>query len=149
MRLGLYTFSSQRGQKSDNLRRIIACTSTARNAGCHFVAFPEFSVNGPWVTYDPDADLQDLLRDAEPIPGPTTDRLQREAQRIGIALGVGIAERGLAQKPFNAYVIIDGTGVRHVQRKLQPTESEVPFYRGGSWTLYRGDSWTLYRGDSW
>lgn len=131
MRLGLYTFSSQRGQKSDNIRRIIACARTARNAGCHFVAFPEFSVNGPWVTYDPDADLQDLLGDAEPIPGPTTDRLQREAQRIDIALGVGIAERGLAQKPFNTYVVIDGTGVRHVQRKLQPTESEVPFYRGG------------------
>jgi predicted amidohydrolase len=131
MRLGLQTFCARRGKKPDNVQRILNFAVKAREAGCDLVAFPEFSVNGPWVTYDPDARLVDLLADAEPIPGPTTDHLQHEAGRLNIALGVGIAERGLAQKPFNAYVIIDNTGIRHVQRKLQPTDSEMAFYRGG------------------
>jgi predicted amidohydrolase len=136
MRLGLQTFCPRRGKKPDNIQRILSFAVQARDAGCDLVAFPEFSVNGPWVTYDPDAHLKDLLTEAEPIPGPTTDHLQREAGRLRIALGVGIAERGLAQKPFNAYVILDGTGIRHVQRKLQPTESEMAFYRGGGDSIY-------------
>jgi len=131
MRLGLQTFCARRGQKPDNVKRILGFAEHARDAGCDLIAFPEFSVNGPWVSYDPDAHLADLLTDAEPIPGPTTDHLQQEAGRLNIALGVGIAERGLAQKPFNAYIIIDNTGIRHVQRKLQPTDSEMAFYRGG------------------
>ena len=53
------------------------------------------------------------------------------ARSHGLAIGAGIAERGLAPKPFNAYVIVDADGVRHVQRKLQPTTSEMDFYRGG------------------
>ena len=110
MRLGLQTFCAHRGKKPDNVDRIVRFAENARDAGCDLIAFPEFSVNGPWVTYDPDARLADLLTDAEPIPGPTTEHLQQEAERLNIAFGVGIAERGLAQKPFNAYVIIDNTG---------------------------------------
>ena len=131
MRLGLQTFSSPRGAKALNVDRIISFAEIAQERRCDLIAFPEFSVNGPWVTYDPSAKLEDLLTDAEAIPGPTTNFLQQEARRIGIALGVGIAELGLAEKPFNSYVIIDGSGTLHIQRKLQPTESEMPFYRGG------------------
>lgn len=131
MRIGLVTLCSLRGQLDANLKKIEAFTRQAAAQSCDLVLFPEFSVHGPWVTYDADADPADLERQAEPIPGPSTERLTRIAARHGLAIGAGIAERGLAPKPFNAYVIVDADGVRHVQRKLQPTTSEMDFYRGG------------------
>jgi predicted amidohydrolase len=42
-----------------------------------------------------------------------------------------VAEAGLAAKPFNTAVVVDASGLLHRQRKLQPTVSEVPFFRGG------------------
>ena len=131
MRIGLVTLCSLRGQIDANLQKIEAFTQQAAAEGCDLVLFPEFSVHGPWVTYDADADPADLERQAEPIPGPSTQRLTQIAASHGLAIGAGIAERGLAPKPFNAYVIVDADGVRHVQRKLQPTTSEMDFYRGG------------------
>ncbi len=131
MRIGLVTLCSLRGQLDANLQKIEAFTQQAAAAGCHLVLFPEFSVHGPWVTYDADADPAELERQAEPIPGPSTQRLTQIAASHGLAIGAGIAERGLAPKPFNAYVIVDADGVQHVQRKLQPTTSEMDFYRGG------------------
>ena len=131
MRIGMVTLCSLRGQMDANLEKIEAFAEQAAAAGCDLVLFPEFSVHGPWVTYDADADPAELERQSEPIPGPTTRRLTRIAASRGLAIGAGIAERGLAPKPFNAYVIVNGDGLRHVQRKLQPTTSEMDFYRGG------------------
>ena len=131
MRIGMVTLCSLRGQKPANLEKIEGFAEQAATANCDLVLFPEFSVHGPWVTYDSGADAAELESESEPIPGPTTDRLARIAGRNGLAIGAGIAERGLAPKPFNAYVIVNGGGVQHVQRKLQPTTSEMDFYRGG------------------
>ena len=131
MRIGMVTLCSLRGQMDANLEKMEAFAEQAAAAGCDLVLFPEFSVHGPWVTYDADADPAELERQSEPIPGPTTRRLTRIAASRGLAIGAGIAERGLAPKPFNAYVIVNGDGLRHVQRKLQPTTSEMDFYRGG------------------
>ncbi len=131
MRIGLVTLCSPRGERDRNLEKILEFGKQASDKGCQLVLFPEYSVNGGWVTYDAEARLADLQRQAEPIPGPTTEIIAEAARDLGLAFGVGIAERGLTPKPFNAYAIITGEGVVHVQRKLQPTESEIAFYRGG------------------
>ena len=131
MRIGLVTLCSLRGQRDRNIEKILAFGAQAAARGCRLGLFPEYSVHGSWVTYDPEADLADLRKHAEPIPGPATERFKQAAGDMGIAFGVGLAERGLSPKPFNTYAIITGDGVLHVQRKLQPTESEMAFYRGG------------------
>ena len=131
MRLGLVTLCALRGQRDRNIEKILSFAKDAADQGCQLVLFPEYSVHGPWVTYDPESDLADLREQSEPIPGPSTDRLTSAARDLGLALGVGLAERGLSRKPFNTYAIITGDGVAHVQRKLQPTESEMAYYRGG------------------
>ena len=131
MNLGIATFCARRGEKKQNLQKIIGLAEQAAERGCQLVVFPEFSVNGPWVSYDPGATMEDLLADAEPIPGPTTDWLATEASRLDITLCVGLAEQGWASKPFNTQVVVSADGILHKQRKLQPTVSEVPFFRGG------------------
>lgn len=131
MRVGLVTLCSPRGERDRNLEKILEFGKQAAEKSCQLVLFPEYSVNGSWVTYDREADLADLHRQAEPIPGPTTRTVAKAARELGLAFGVGIAEKGLTRKPFNSYAIITGEGVIHVQRKLQPTDSEIAFYRGG------------------
>ena len=60
---------------------------------------------------------------SEPIPGPTTELLQGHCKRLGIAMAVGMNHLGMARMPngkaLNAYVVIDGSGVVHVQHKAQ------------------------------
>ena len=75
--------------------------------------------------------MEALREDAEPIPGPSTKRLAEIAQKLNIALCVGMAEQGLAHKPFNTQVVVGPGGVIHRQRKMEPTLSERDFYRGG------------------
>jgi predicted amidohydrolase len=131
MRIGAVTLCSRRGENERNLARIVRYGELAAERGCKLVLFPEFSVCGPWVSYDPEARPEDLVRQAEPVPGPATDYLVPHARRLGIAFCVGVAEAGLTARPFNTAVVVDGGGVVHRQRKLQPTVSEVPFFRGG------------------
>ncbi|MSS73611.1 MAG: hypothetical protein EXS64_19290 [Candidatus Latescibacteria bacterium] len=139
MRIGIVTLCARRGQKQENLKKIVRFGEQAAEQGCRLVVFPEYSVNGPWVTYDAGAQAADLRKDAEPIPGPTTDLLTEQARRLGLAFCVGLAEKGLAASPFNTQVTVDAGGVIHKQSKLQPTVSEMAFYRGG------GDSVTPFR----
>lgn len=122
---------STRGENEANLRRIVGFVERAADQGCRLVVFPEFSVCGPWVSYDADADPDELSRQAEPVPGPSTEFLAGHARRLGVAICVGVAEAGLTSMPFNTQVVIDGDAVVHRQRKLQPTVSEQRFFRGG------------------
>ena len=87
MRVGMVTLCSLRGQREANLAKIEAFARQAADVGCELVLFPEFSVHGPWVTYDPESDLDDLTAQAESIPGPSTDRLREIAGRLGLTIG--------------------------------------------------------------
>lgn len=131
MRIGIVTLCARRGRKQENLEKIVRFGEEAAGRGCRLAAFPEYSVNGPWVTYDPEACVEDLRRDAEPIPGPTTELLAEHARRLRLVFCAGLAEKGLTGAPFNTQVTVGAEGVIHKQSKLQPTVSEVPFYRGG------------------
>lgn len=122
---------SVRGRNRSNLARIVRFAEQAAAAGCRLVLFPEFSVCGPWVSYDTSARPEQLMRQAECIPGPTTNFLTDHARRLSITFCIGVAERGLAGLPFNTHVVVGPQGVIHRQRKLQPTVSEVAFFRGG------------------
>jgi predicted amidohydrolase len=131
MRIGAVTLYSARGAREANLQRIVSFGEQATDAGCRLVVFPEFSVCGPWVSYDAGADPGELSKQSEPVPGPSTEYLAAHARRLGIAFCVGIAETGLTSMPFNTQVVVDRDGVIHRQRKLQPTISEQAFFRSG------------------
>ena len=108
--------------------------------------FPEGSIHSLWCTFDVGATTTELAvipsprarlisprsclpqmlaaqANSEPIPGPTTELLQGHCKRLGIAVAVGMNHLGMARMPngkaLNAYVVIDGSGVVHVQHKAQ------------------------------
>ena len=78
MRIGLVTLCSPRGQRDRNLEKILEFGKQAAGKGCQLVLFPEYSVNGGWVTYDPEADLADLRR-----PGRADTRTDDGNHRSG------------------------------------------------------------------
>lgn len=131
LRIGAVSLCSVRGRDEENLERIVAFGEQAAASDCRLVVFPEFSVCGPWVSYDRAADPEQLEKCSEPVPGRSTELLAGHARRLGLAFCVGVAEAGLTSRPFNTQVVVDRDGSVHRQRKLQPTVSEQAFFRGG------------------
>ena len=78
---------------ADNLRRALAMVDRAADAGAGLVAFPELALLPFFPQWERYAGAKTL---AEPIPGPTTDRIAAKA-----------AQRGLVTV-FNLYEAADG-----------------------------------------
>ena len=110
---------SVRGQTQANIASHITFAERAAKQGAQLVCFPEGSIHSLWCTFDVEATTTELAANSEPIPGPTTQLLQSHCKRLGIAMAVGMNHLGMARMPngkaLNAYVIIDGSGVVHVQ----------------------------------
>ncbi len=90
--------------KQSNLAKAEALLDVAVEKGARFIALPEiFNICGNWEV---------LKANAEPVPGPTTDRLCRKARESRIYLLGGsvleIAEG--TDKVFNTSVLIDPSG---------------------------------------
>ena len=137
---------SIRGQTAANIATHIKFAERAAKQGAQLVLFPEGSIHSLWCTFDVGATTTELAvipsprahlfsprsclpqmlaaqANSEPIPGPTTELLQGHCKRLGIAVAVGMNHLGMARMPngkaLNAYVVIDGSGVVHVQHKAQ------------------------------
>jgi len=78
----------------------------AARRGAQIICLKEL-FNAPYFCKSQKADRFDL---AEPIPGPTTDRMQRVAKELGVVLIVPIFERQAAGVYRNSAVIIDADG---------------------------------------
>ncbi len=89
------------GDREGNLRRIAYAVEQAAADGAQLACFPETAVLG-WV--NPAA--HEL---ADPVPGPTTDRLAALARAHGLMLVVGLAERD-GDRLYDAAVLIGADG---------------------------------------
>ncbi|KAA3605501.1 MAG: carbon-nitrogen hydrolase family protein [Planctomycetota bacterium] len=84
-----------------NFPRIEQALAEARKQGAELAVFPETCLFG-WV--NPLAHQH-----ADPIPGPTTDRLASLARKYQMMLAVGLAERS-GNKLFDSAVLLDSDG---------------------------------------
>jgi predicted amidohydrolase len=74
------------GDTAANLQRIAARTAEAAERGAQLVLFPECATTGYFVA-------ERIASLAEPIPGPSSERLARLARSTGVHLMVGMIER--------------------------------------------------------
>ena len=100
-------------QKDANLRRILERAREAAGQGARLVIFPECAV--PGYCFD---DLQDALRHAEPIPGPSTGVLEDLCKSAGVYIITGILERTGDGRLFNAAALVGPRGVVGSYRKI-------------------------------
>ncbi|MBT3345976.1 MAG: carbon-nitrogen hydrolase family protein [Gemmatimonadetes bacterium] len=122
MRIALAQIYCPWGEIDASLRRHHGHIRDAARHGAELVAFPETSVPGMYKNH--------LIRlCAEPLDGPTVERMSAWARRYGIAVAFGIAEK-TAGKPYNTYVLVDRTGsLVGAYRKNYVTNLELEYFR--------------------
>ena len=94
-----------------NLKSIEESIREAAEQGARLIAFPECALNG--YRYD---DVEDVRADAQPIPGPATDRIHRLAADLDVHVVLGMVEVDDGRL-FNAAVLIGPGGVVASYRK--------------------------------
>lgn len=111
--------------RAGNLRRIEYAVEEAARQGAQIACFPECAVLG-WIN-------PETHKLADPIPGPTTDRLGALAARHGVMIAIGLCEKD-GERLYDAAVLIGADGrVLLKHRKVNIlTELMSPPYAAGS-----------------
>jgi N-carbamoylputrescine amidase len=89
-----------------NLDKAAARVEEAARKGAEVVCLPEL-YRSPYFCQREDASLFDL---AEPVPGPSTERLSEVARKAGVAVVVPIFEKRAPGLYHNSAVVIDADG---------------------------------------
>src|SRR5262249_35580800 len=89
-----------------NLEKAIDRLQQAAKAGVQIACLPELFLS-PYFCQREDPTLFDL---AEPVPGPTTDRLAQVARQTGMAVVASLFERRSAGVYHNTAVVFDADG---------------------------------------
>ena len=130
IKLALCQISCKRENKEANLNKIEELTLKAKRQGADLAIFPEMSVTG-YVLLDQVYGL------AEPIPGPSIQRIERLARKTGLYIIIGMPE--LSEKAqatvYNTAVLVGPKGLIGKYRKMYlPTHSvfeEKRYFRPG------------------
>jgi predicted amidohydrolase len=100
------------GDKDRNIQAIVGRLETAAQNGANLVIFPECAATG--YCFD---SLEEAMPHAEPIPGPSTDRIGRAAKERHCTAVVGMLEFE-GGKVYNAAAVLGPSGVLGSYRKV-------------------------------
>ena len=132
--------------KELNVARGLAALEVAARAGAQLVAFPELAFE-PFHPQRPAGAAPWLA--AEPVPGPTTDRVSRAARAFGVVVVMNLYERE-GERAFDCSPVIDADGTLlgrtrmihitdypcfHEQGYYTPGDTGAPVYRTRAGTI--------------
>lgn len=123
--------------KRRNLQRFLELIDEAAGKGVDLLVLPEVGLQG-YADFAPAlgskesvAQKQYYFREAEPIPGPATEAIRMAAERRGMYVVLGLAERALSGNAiYNSAALIGPTGVLGVYRKMH-NQFEFPYFCAG------------------
>jgi N-carbamoylputrescine amidase len=114
------------GRKHDNVAQCIRHIEAAANHGASLIVLPELANTGYVFT-----DRTEALALAEPLPeGETAKMLAETAERLGVHIVSGIAERA-GKQLYNSAILTGPAGHIGVYRKLHLWNSEHLFFEPG------------------
>lgn len=121
VRVAAAQMSVENGGGKNNLRKATALAEQAAKAGAQVIVLPECAVPG----YVMDRRMWNW---AEPVDGPTVEWLAGLSKRLGVYLGIGLAEAD-GDDFYNAYVLAgpDGKVVGRVRKR----RTEFNIFRAG------------------
>ena len=96
---------------------------TANEQGADLILFPELNVSGH-VLAPIAAEI------AEPVPGPSTERVIAFARQYNIHVAFGVIERE-NDRVYCTHVLVNGDGVVGKQRKIHVPDIEQPYWGAG------------------
>ena len=121
--VGSVNFESVVRDKAATLEKIVEFVRDAAHQGCDLVVFPELALNA-WGECEDCADQGRPcawhLEQAEPIPGPSTEAVERIARELDIHVIYGMEERDPDETGtlYNAAVLIAPEGLVGTYRKI-------------------------------
>jgi predicted amidohydrolase len=124
--LSVVTFHAKWGDKKTNLNRIIGNIEVAANQGSKLIVFPEMALTG----YDDQSEkpLHNKMqfKEAETIPGPSSEIIEHAAQKYGMYVIVGMPERDSndQDKLYNSLAIFSPQGLVGSYRKIHLPDPE-------------------------
>ena len=123
VKIGMGQLLVEGGEPRRNLDRAEKMIQEAARKGCEIILLPEVMDLG-WT--HPSA-----LNEAEPIPGPRSDRLCDCAKKYGIFVCAGLTEKWGGER-YNAALLIDSDGQLLLKyHKINTLKVEQPFYAVG------------------
>ena len=130
IKLAFAQISSRRENKEANLQKIEELTFKAKEQSADLIIFPELSLTGYVI-------LDQIYELAEPIPGPSTEKIETLAKKTGMHIIFGMPE--LSEKTqatvFNTAVFVGPQGLIGKYRKMYlPNHSvfeEKRYFRPG------------------
>ncbi len=111
------------GEQERSIRNMARWAKKAVAQGAEFIVYPELGVNGYFHSTD-------CWKVAEPVPGPSVERLIDVAGDVGAILCFGILEKE-ADIVYNTQVVVSGKGILGRQRKIHMPGVEYMYWRGG------------------
>lgn len=122
-RLAAISTRSLPGAPEKNLEHMVSWLAQARDKGAALACFPELSVTGYVLG-------RQIWKVSEPVPGPSTQKLETLAKRFNLIIAAGIAEkdRGIV---YDTYVFVGPEGYMGKSRKMHIPPAEVGSWRGG------------------
>lgn len=93
--------------RARNLERALNAMTRAAAAGADLVVFPELAVDR---FFPSEAGRTEAAELAEPIPGPTTERVADRARELGLVVVFNLYERGDDGRAYDASPVIDADG---------------------------------------
>ncbi|MBI2303562.1 MAG: carbon-nitrogen hydrolase family protein [Chloroflexi bacterium] len=128
--------------KGRNLKRYLEFLEEAAEKGARLVVFPEQSLQGYLYSLDHQFTPEELEyhhRNAEPVPGESTQLLTEQAREKGMYIVFGMTEVGPANHVptlFNSAVMVGPEGLAAVYRKVHlPGDERNIFRPGRSWEV--------------
>lgn len=112
------------GQAEASIEHMWRWIEVAKGASADLVLFPELNVSG----YIPAAVAREI---AEPVPGPSSERIISIAQDADILIAFGIIEVD-NENLFCTHVLAGAQGVISKQRKIHVPAHEQPYWNAGS-----------------
>ncbi|HEV2852570.1 MAG TPA: nitrilase-related carbon-nitrogen hydrolase [Thermoanaerobaculia bacterium] len=121
MRIALAQLSASPDRKA-NLVHALETMTAARAAGAELIAFPEVILDRFFPQNPGDKEAFDL---AEPIPGPTTERIAARARELGLVTVFNLYELDDRGRRFDSSPVFDADGtLLGVTRMIHITDYE-------------------------
>lgn len=109
---------------AENLNRMERWVADAAAAGVRIVCFPELNIPG----YRPGPEAAAA---AEPVPGPSSERVQSMAVRHGVVVLAGLVERAADGRCWASHLVAAPEGLLGAYRKLHIAPPEREVYTAG------------------
>jgi predicted amidohydrolase len=119
--------------KNANVEKMVGFIDEAAKAGARLIVLPELIVTG-YITPDVHDDRARFYKASEGIPGPTTNRIQEIAEKEGVYVIFGMAERAesaLGAVMYNVAVMVGPNAFLRRHRKVHLPGEEKRYFAPG------------------